>query len=143
MRIACERKMFACEKKSIACKTLPPTDDARSRRSGKQQHYIYVRLRVVLWTKTIILYVLFRYVQCVCVVCREEQHATSYRQMAASKLLVEQEAKNIECRLEKSTKKVQLYATKQESMRAMRVQVNEAVKQAAAAKRACARTEER
>ena len=76
-------------------------------------------------------------------VCREEQHATSYRKMASSKLLLEQEVKKVKCRLEKATKKVQLYATKQESMRAMRVQVNEAVKQAAAAKRACARAEER
>ena len=76
-------------------------------------------------------------------VCRAKQNATSYRQMAASKLLLEQEVQTVKCRLEKATKKVQLYATKQESMRAMRAEVNEAVKQAAAAKRACARAEER
>ena len=65
------------------------------------------------------------------------------RQMAASKHLLEQEVKKVKCRLEKATKKVQMYATKQEIMRAMRAEVNEAVKHAEAAKRACARAEER
>ena len=71
--------------------------------------------------------------------CREEQNAISYRQMAASKLQLEQQVKTVNARLQKVSKKVLLYETKQESMRAMRKEVNKAAIQAAEAKRACAR----